>query len=129
MNEVVKQDGPGKTETMKLVAAIVIALAGVFAFYVLRGEQANWIRWLVFAGGLLVGGTVFAFSQHGRDARKFALDARIELYKVFWPTRDETLKTTLVVFIFVVIMALFFWIVDAFLAWATRSILGSGPGA
>jgi preprotein translocase subunit SecE len=126
MNEVVKQEGGSAADTVKLVVAIVVAAAGVLAFYFLKGEQATWVRWLVFAGALIVGGSVFALSQHGRDAWKFVLDSRIELYKVFWPTRDETLKTTLVVFIFVVVMAVFFWILDAFLAWATRSILGSG---
>jgi preprotein translocase subunit SecE len=55
---------------------------------------------------------VFAASQHGRDAWKFVLDSRIELYKVFWPTRQETLMTTLVVFGFVGHHGLFFWGMD-----------------
>jgi preprotein translocase subunit SecE len=67
---------------------------------------------------------IFAVSQYGRDFWKFVLDARIELYKVFWPTRQETGTMTVVVFVFVIIMALFFWGVDSVLSWATRSILG-----
>jgi preprotein translocase subunit SecE len=63
-------------------------------------------------------------SQYGRDFGKFVLDARIELYKVFWPTRQETGTMTAVVFVFVIIMALFFWGIDSLLAWATGSILG-----
>ena len=74
------------------------------------------------------GAAVFAASQHGRDTWKFVLDSRIELYKVFWPTRQETGTTTLVVFGFVLIMGLFFWGVDALLAWITRSLLGTGTG-
>ena len=89
----------------------------------------DWVRWLVFVAALLVGLAVFAISQHGRDAWKFVLDSRIELYKVFWPTRQETGMTTLVVFGFVLIMGLFFWGIDAVLALITRSLLGtSGSG-
>jgi preprotein translocase subunit SecE len=128
MNELAKQEGAGTADTVKLVAAIVIALSGIVAFYALKGEQADWVRWLVFVGALVVGAGVFAASQHGRDAWKFALDSRIELYKVFWPTRQETGMTTLVVFGFVVMMALFFWGIDTLLAWGTRSLLGTGTG-
>ena len=124
MNEVIKQEGVSGADKAKLYAAILIAVAGIFAFYLLKGEQADWVRWSVFVGSLVVGAVVFAISQYGRDFWKFVLDARIELYKVFWPTRQETGTMTLVVFVFVIIMALFFWGVDAVLGWATRSILG-----
>jgi preprotein translocase subunit SecE len=77
----------------------------------------------------VVGALVFAVSQYGRDLWKFVLEARIELYKVFWPTRQETGTMTLVVFVFVIIMSLFFWGVDSLLGWATKSILGgAGTG-
>ena len=77
---------------------------------------------------LSAGLAVFAISQHGRDAWKFVLDSRIELYKVFWPTRQETGVTTLVVFGFVIIMGLFFWLLDMLLAWITGSVLGTVGG-
>jgi preprotein translocase subunit SecE len=100
----------------------------VAAFYVLKGTQSDAVRWSAFAGSLVLGALVFAVSAYGRDLWKFFLEARIELYKVFWPTREETGSMTLVVFVFVLIMALFFWGVDSFLGWATRSILGRGAG-
>lgn len=128
MNELAKQEGAGTADTVKLVAAILIALAGIVAFYALKGGQSDWVRWLAFVGALVVGAAVFAASQHGRDTWKFVLDSRIELYKVFWPTRQETGTTTLVVFGFVLIMGLFFWGIDALLAWITRSLLGTGTG-
>ncbi|MBU6212756.1 MAG: preprotein translocase subunit SecE [Gammaproteobacteria bacterium] len=128
MNEAVKNDGVTGADKAKLWAAILIAAAGIASFYVLKGEQADWVRWLVFAGGLIVAGAVFFLSQYGRDFWKFALDARIELYKVFWPTRQETGTMTAVVFVFVIIMALFFWGVDSILGWLTKLILG-GPDA
>jgi preprotein translocase subunit SecE len=128
MNKVVGQEDVAIVDKVKFWAAIVIAAAGVAAFYTLKGDQPEWVRWSVFAGALLLGGLVFGVSRYGRDLGKFVLDARIELYKVFWPTRQETGTMTAVVFVFVVVMSLFFWGVDSLLSWATGSILG-GQGS
>ncbi len=125
MNEVAKTEEVGSADKVKLAVAILVALGGVVAFYFLKGDQAPWVRWLVFALALAAALGIFAVSQYGRDAWRFALDSRIELYKVFWPTRQETQVTTLVVFGFVIILSLFFWGLDAVLAWATRSLLGT----
>jgi preprotein translocase subunit SecE len=128
MNEVVNQEGVTGADKAKLWAAILIVVAGVAAFYVFKGTQPDAVRWSAFVGSLVLGAGVFAVSAYGRDLWKFFLEARIELYKVFWPTREETGSMTLVVFVFVLIMALFFWGVDSLLGWATRSILGGGGG-
>jgi len=128
MNEAVRNDDATGVDKAKLWAAIVIAAAGIASFYVLKGEQADWVRWVAFVGSLVVAAAVFFFSQYGRGFWKFVLDARIELYKVFWPTRQETGTMTAVVFVFVIIMALFFWGVDSILGWLTKLILG-GPDA
>ena len=128
MNETVKEEGATGADKAKLYAAILVAAAGVAAFYILKGAQDDWVRWSVFVGSLLLGALVFAVSQYGRDFWKFVLEARIELYKVFWPTRQETGTMTMVVFVFVIIMSLFFWGIDSLLGWATRAILG-GAGA
>jgi preprotein translocase subunit SecE len=69
---------------------------------------------------------VFGASPLGRRALAFILDSRIELRKVVWPTRQETLQTTLMVFIFVAAAGLFFWVLDLVLAWATRALTGQG---
>ena len=126
MNEVVKTDQATGADKAKAWVAFALAAAGVASFYVLKGEQDDWVRWVAFVAGLLLAAIVFFLSQYGRDLRKFVLDARIELYKVFWPTRQETGTMTLVVFVFVIVMALFFWGVDSVLSWATRALLGTG---
>ena len=49
-----------------------------------------------------------------------------ETKRVVWPTRKETIQTTLVVFGFVFVMAAFLWLVDAGLLWAVRHLMGQG---
>jgi len=126
MNDIVKEAGATGADKAKLWIAIVIAAAGIVAFYALKGSQADWVRWLSFVGALVVGLGILMISQYGLYFWKFVLDSRIELYKVFWPTRQETGTMTLVVFVFVIILSLFFWGVDSLLGWATKAILG-GP--
>ena len=59
------------------------------------------------------------FSQQieARDAADFLQEARLELRKMIWPTKAETLQTTLIVFAAVIVVALFLWVIDFFLSW------------
>ena len=57
---------------------------------------------------------------------EFIRQVRQETSKVTWPTRKETAITTVMVFIFVTIMALFFLVVDSIAGWGVRQILGLG---
>ncbi len=125
MNEAVKNTGTSALDTAKLVTAVALLLAGIVAYYALLG-QPEYVRWLVMVGGLVLAAGVFAFSGYGRNFWLFVRDSRVELRKVFWPTRDETLKVTGIVFIFVTIASLFFWVLDIVLAWATRLLTGQG---
>jgi preprotein translocase subunit SecE len=77
-------------------------------------------------GGILLGVLVFALSPNGRGFWQFFLESRVELRKVFWPNRQETFTTTLVVLVFVVIASTFFWLLDLLLASATRFFTGQG---
>ncbi len=49
-----------------------------------------------------------------------------EVKKVTWPTRKETTVTTIMVFIMVVLAAIFFLLVDLGLSWVVKQILGLG---
>ena len=76
--------------------------------------------------GVVAAVAVFALSPLGRRFWQFILDSRVELRKVVWPSRQETLQTTAVVFGFICIAAMFFWILDLLLAWAMRLLTGQG---
>ena len=117
---------PAGADTAMLIAAIVIAAAGIAAFYVLKSRPEVWASWVAMFGGFVVAVLLFAFSQYGRNFSQFVLESRVELRKVFWPTRQETMTTTLVVLVFVAIAATFFWLLDLLLASVTRFFTGQG---
>jgi preprotein translocase subunit SecE len=128
MNDEVKQSTaePTGADTAQLVAAIFLVLGGIVAYYVLKSRPEAWASWVAMFGGILVGFAVFAFSQYGRRFWRFVLEARVELRKVFWPSRQETMTTTMVVLVFVVIAATFFWLLDLLLASVTKFFTGQG---
>ena len=125
MSDEIKVQDAGTADKLKLAVAIVIVMAGVAAYYVLA-NQSVWLRWLPVIGSLVLAAVVVGFSRYGSEFRRFVELARIELRKIVWPARQETLQTTLVVFGFVVVAGLFFWVLDLVLAWATKALTGTG---
>ena len=57
---------------------------------------------------------------------EFIRQVRQEMSKVTWPTRKETMVTTVMVLIMVFAAALFFFVVDQILAFGVQQILGLG---
>ncbi|MBH5321741.1 MULTISPECIES: preprotein translocase subunit SecE [Aurantiacibacter] len=54
---------------------------------------------------------------------EFVRQVRSEMSKVVWPTREETIRTAIFVFILVVILSLFFLGVDSLFGWVVQSLL------
>ncbi len=116
---------PGLLDTVKLVLAAAVLLGGIAAYYVYENESL-----LLRVAGVLVAfavGAVIAFqSAQGQALWTFIQGSRIEIRKVVWPTRQETLQTTLTVMVFALLLGIFFWILDLVLLWGTRLVLGQG---
>ena len=110
---------------VKLVVASLLVIGGVAGYYVLA-NQANWLRWVAVAAGIVLAAVVIAFSKYGTALKQFMAESRVELRKIVWPNRQETGMTTLVVIVFLFIAGIFFWGLDLALAWATRALTGQG---
>ena len=102
-------------DKIKVWSAALIVVAAVYvAGYELGAGQAA-ARTGVLAGGLLAAALLAAFSASGRAFFEFAKAAQIELRKVIWPSRQETLRMTGVVLLMVTAVMLFLWAVDVVL--------------
>jgi preprotein translocase subunit SecE len=125
MTDETKVHDAGTADKVKLGVAILLVIGGVAGYYALA-NNATWMRWLAVASGLALAILVLSFSYYGAQFRQFLELSRIELRKIVWPNRHETLVTTAVVFAFVAVAGLFFWLLDLALAWATKAVTGTG---
>ena len=126
MAEVQTPAGASARDTVLMALSITVLFAGIVAFYWFE-DQALPIRIVMVIAGVAAGAGLMWFTWYGREFWQFVLAARIELRKVVWPERDETVKTTYVVFGFAVVMGLFFWLLDMGLTFLTR-LLGGQTG-
>ncbi len=126
MAEVHSPLGASAKDTTLLALSILALLLGIVAFYWYE-DLALTLRVAMVVAGLAAATGLIWLSWYGREFRQFAVAARIELRKVVWPEREETIKTTYVVFIFAIAMGLFFWLLDMGLTYLTR-LLGGQTG-
>jgi len=110
------------SDQWKTILAIVIVVAALALYYANPLNFNSLTKVLVTLVWFVVAGGVFIKSSQGDRFQHFLKETRIELRKVVWPTREETFKTTGIIMIAVVIVAIFLWIVDAFFTWGVQSI-------
>lgn len=110
------------TDKLVITATIGIVAAGLFVYVFLQDNFSTTMRLSVLLGSLVVAAVLFFVSPTGRKTIQFGHGAVLELKRVVWPTKDETIKMTGVVFLFVFTMALFLWIVDLLLNWLVYGV-------
>jgi preprotein translocase subunit SecE len=125
MSEQVDQGGSSALDTAKLLLAVITVIGGIAGYYWFA-ELPTAVRILMVLGGVAFGAAFLFWSAQGQAVWQFVQGSRVELRKMVWPTRQETLQTTLVVAVFVLLLGVFFWLVDMVLAWATRTLTGQG---
>ncbi|WP_041381846.1 preprotein translocase subunit SecE [Spiribacter curvatus] len=113
------------TDKAKLTLAVGTFLAGVVGFYGLEG-QSDLIRVIGMVVVAAVAIAIAMTSQPGRNAWAFAREARQELRRVVWPTRQESIQTTLIVLVMVFIVAVLLWLMDMFFMWGVGALVRPG---
>ncbi|MEX1198567.1 MAG: preprotein translocase subunit SecE [Pseudohongiellaceae bacterium] len=100
-----------KLDALKWVAVVAIVAAGVYGNSYFAAESILYraIGLLILAG---IASWVAATTARGGAFVNLCLDARTEIRKVVWPTRQETTQTTIIVLIVVFILALLLWLLD-----------------
>lgn len=111
-----------KLDMLLVALAVLVVLAGVLGFSLLA-EQPLLVRIGLLAAGLAVGLLLAWFSVPGKQFLGFARESYDETRRVIWPPRKETVNTTGIVFAFVVIMAIFLFLVDKGLEWVLYDLL------
>ncbi len=106
-----------------LVAALVVGAIGAFYYYF---EFSLLYRVLGLVAVMVISAGIFLTTSVGKSLWVFMLEAKQEVRKVVWPTRDETMRTTLLVFGMVFIVGFILWLLDMFLFWGVKLLTGQG---
>ena len=112
-------------DTVKLVAAAILLVAGIFGFYHFAA-YSTLLRVLGLLVVAVIAAAVALQTDQGRRLWQFAGDARTEVRKVVWPTRQETMQTTLIVVVMVLILGIILWLFDMMLMGILRFLTGQG---
>jgi preprotein translocase subunit SecE len=111
-------------DKFRVALAVVATIAGVVGFFYLKGQNKP----ALMCAGALVAGLAFAVlllwtSATGRDFLNFAKESVRETKKVVWPTRKEATQITMIVFAFVLVMAIFLWGTDKILEFLLYDVI------
>jgi preprotein translocase subunit SecE len=121
-----KVEQPGgalsSADAVKYAVALLCVIAGLFAFYWFP-QWALALRLVAVIAGLAAGVAVFMLTLRGAHTREFLSEARFELRKVVWPTRQEALRQTWVVIVVVVLIALLLAGFDFFIQGGVKWLL------
>jgi preprotein translocase subunit SecE len=124
MNDTLETKSSG-LDTAKLLAAIAAMIAGIFAYY-WYSSQSEILR----AGYVIIGlalALLLAWQTRiGHSTWGFIQSSRNEVRKMVWPTREETLQTTIAVIVVVIFTGVLMWLLDIFLFWALHGLTGQG---
>ncbi len=123
--------GPGEEtgsrfDTLLLIVAVSLLIAGMVVYYAYAAELSKLPRLALLLGS--IGGAIAIVYQTGvgKTLWSYVQGSRVELRKVVWPTRQESLQTTLVIAVFVIIVALLMWGLDSILLLGVQQLTGRG---
>ena len=117
--------GSQKLDTFKLGLALLIIVAGLVCFY-LFNDYSLLFRVIGLLVGVGISVAIALQTVKGKEIWGYFRDAQIEVRKVVWPTRQETIQTTLIVIVMVILVAIILWLLDMFLGWSIGLIMGRG---
>lgn len=108
-----------RADLFKWLAVAGIWVAGIVGSYVIHAhlmvDQTAWYHGVLWIAVFALSGYVAFTTVPGAKLGSFFKDAQVELKKVVWPTRQETLQATLMVLVAVTVMSLLLWLIDSIL--------------
>tara|TARA_B100000287_G_scaffold347094_1_gene334901 strand:- start:839 stop:1219 length:381 start_codon:yes stop_codon:yes gene_type:complete len=108
-----------------LLLSTTILIAGIISFYYFS-EIRLFYRVLALIFIMIVAGYITYLTEFGKTVYGYVVDSKVELKKVTWPTKQETLQTALGVFVVVILIGIMLWLFDMLLGWGVGTLYGVG---
>ncbi|MBI2383456.1 MAG: preprotein translocase subunit SecE [Gammaproteobacteria bacterium] len=126
MNPQIEQQTGSPKDTALLLLAVALVAGGMVAFYMLADGLNALVRTLILLAAIGAGVAAAYRTQQGKTLWSYVQGARIELRKTTWPTRQESVQTTLMIAVVVLVASLILWGLDSLLLWGVKSLTGRG---
>ncbi len=123
MSANINEAGGGALDWLKWLVTIALLGLGVFGNWYYQDESLL-MRVLGLIAVAAVAVAIALQTERGAAIWTLLKEARGEIRRVVWPTRDETLQTTVIVLVLVLVFALILWMLDSALSWLVSSIIG-----
>ncbi len=112
-------------DTIKLIIAVLLVILSLGGFYYF--SETSLLYRVLGLLAIVIAASALAFTTaRGKNLVAFMGGARMEVRKMVWPTRVETMQTTLIVIVMVALLAVILLIVDSILGWLVKLFLGTG---
>ena len=106
------------------VAILIAATVGNRYAPELLPQLSVWMRVVILVVMGVGALALTLITTQGQAFLKLLKEALVEARRVVWPTKDETMQTTLIVFAVVVVMSLVLWGVDSLFGWMISAVIG-----
>ena len=103
--------------------SVAIVIAAVYGNSYFGGESLLY-RVLGLLAASVVAALIAFQTVQGMAFWLLLKGARTEIRKVVWPTRQETVQTTLIVSLVVIVAGLLLWGLDTLLGWLVSLVIG-----
>lgn len=123
MNASTETSAANSFDSLKWVFVILLLGAAVVGNYI-YGEESALIRAVGVVIAVAIAGLIALQTEKGRNALVFAKESRTEVRKVVWPTRQESIQTTMIVLLATLFMSLVLWGLDTALYALVNFITG-----
>ncbi len=117
------ESGQSVLDWFKWMVVTALVVGGVFGNWYFQ-DQSVLNRSLALLGVAFMAGFVGLQTERGRSIWALMREARVEIRRVVWPTRQETTQTTFVVVLLVLVFSMILWGLDSLLSWVVSSVIG-----
>jgi preprotein translocase subunit SecE len=114
-----------KLDIIKWIIVLTLLSGSILGFYIFT-EQSLLLRVISLLAVIGIATFIASTTQKGHRTKSFLHETHLEVRRVVWPTRKETLHMTGVVIVMVIIVAFIIWAMDSLLLWLVKMFTGQG---
>ncbi len=112
-------------DKIRYLLASLLLVSSLVAYYILVDLPLAVRVLLILVGSGAALGVVWS-THFGQNSRKHLQDTQREVRQVVWPSREQAVRMTMIVFAAIALVGIFLWLVDMFFLWGVQALTGRG---